>query len=117
MKKHPIILLLAIASLISCEKSEKKLGDSNLEKNVSEANAAAAEEPNIPVDSENKSTDSDLNKSVSETKPTVSDKPISPIIKGLHLGMDISDASAICRSLLKEYITEIESEVLPANSN
>ena len=34
MKKQPIILLLAISSLISCEKSEKKLGDSNLEKNV-----------------------------------------------------------------------------------
>jgi hypothetical protein len=34
MKKQPIILLLSFSSLISCEKSEKKLGDSNLEKNV-----------------------------------------------------------------------------------
>jgi hypothetical protein len=99
----------AIASLIGCESPDKKKDDSNLEKNVSEANTDEAEERKIPVNSESKLTDSDLNKSVSETKPTVSDKPISPTIKGLYLGMNISDANNVCGSLIKEHTASFES--------
>jgi hypothetical protein len=117
MKKNTIILLLAITSLISCGKSDEKLADSNLEKNASVAKTDVADQQEIPVNSEKELVDSDLNNNISETKPTASDKPISPTVKGLHLGMAISDASTICRSLLKEYIAEIESEVLPQSTN
>lgn len=97
MKKYPTILLLAFASLASCKESER---------NVSENNSAV-------VDAEKNLVDSNLNKNTSEAKSMVSEKPISPTIKGLHLGMDISEANSVCRKLLNQYITEKKSETLP----
>lgn len=110
MKKHPIILLLAIASLTSCEKSEKKLSDSNLDKYVSEDSTAVSDKSKISANSEKNLEDSDLKKTSEANKTTATDQPISPNIKSLYLGMQISDAYAICESLFKQYMAEIESE-------
>jgi hypothetical protein len=51
-------------------------------------------------------------KNSNETKAEVTSKPSSPVIKGLHLGMDISEARVICQTLLEDHTSQIESETI-----